>query len=204
MEKQVGAQSTTVHRLGNRYTFASLLQLFLVCAFPIHIWAILMAFRDFSWVAERTRTWDGIGLLAYALIYSLMETVGIFLVVLLVGLFTPKRWEANRRVAFLGCLFLVVAVWGILGQLYSYFGEPVPEPVFHFLVRSGHPVRVMWGVLLPLVALSVGLPAIAIAGRDKVMDGVIGFFERISILSSFYMVLDVASIIIILIRSMIV
>jgi len=62
----------------------------------------------------------------------------------------------------------------------------------------------MWGVLLPLVALSVGLPAIAIAGRDKVMAGVIGFFERISILSSFYMVLDVASIIIILIRSVIV
>jgi len=201
MQKQVGAKSTTVNRLGSGYTFTGLFQLFLVCAFPIHAWAILMAFRDFSWVSERTRIWDGIGLLAYALTYSLMETIGIFLLLLLLSLFMPKRWDANRRVAFLGCLFLVAAVWGILGQLYSYFGEPVPQPVVDFLVRSGHPIRIIWGVLLPLIALSAGLPAIAIAGRDKAMDGVMGFFERISLLSLFYIILDVAGIIIILIRS---
>jgi len=45
--------------------------LFLISAFPLHVWTLLLAFRDFSWLTERTNLWDAIGVLSYGLIYAL-------------------------------------------------------------------------------------------------------------------------------------
>ena len=38
------------------YTAGSLFQLFSVCAFPIHLWSLVMAFRDLAWVSARTQS----------------------------------------------------------------------------------------------------------------------------------------------------
>ena len=69
----------------NRYSRQGLGSLFLTCAFPLHFWALLMAFRDISWVAERTNLWDAIGVLGYGLVFALVESILIFLVLALLG-----------------------------------------------------------------------------------------------------------------------
>ncbi len=202
METQIGAQSTTELRLrGGKYTLSSLFQLFLVCVFPIHVWAIVAALRDFSWVAERTRVWDAVGLISYALIYALMETIGVFIVLCILGLLTPKRWNAESRALLLGTLFLVASTWVILGQLYSFGGGTLPASLLDLLVQTGHPLRIVWGVLLPLIFLSAAIPSIAVVTRDRVKDAFASVVERISVLSSFYLFLDIVGIIIIFIRS---
>ncbi len=202
METQIGAQSTSELRFQRgKYTFSSFFQLFLICVFPIHIWAILTALSDFSWVAERTKVWDAVGLISYALIYALMETIAVFTVICILGLFTPKRWEVERRALLLGTLFLVTSTWAILGQLYSFWGGTLPESLLDLLVRTGHPIRIVWGVVLPLIFLSAAIPSIAVVTRDRVKDVIASVFERISVLSAFYLLLDIVGIIIIFIRS---
>jgi len=187
--------------LKREYTWESTYQLFMVCAFPIHVWAILMAFSDFSWVADRTRLWDAVGLVSYALIFALIETVGVFVIVWLLGLLIPARWEVNRRVALLGSLFLVIAVWAMLSQLYFMLNKPLPPQVVDSLAGAEHPLRVMWGVTFPVLVLSVVVPAFAIIRSDRTRDIVAGIFERISVLSTFYVCVDLIGILIVLIRS---
>lgn len=184
------------------YDRKALFLLFTVCAFPLHIWAILMAFRDFAWVAERTYLWDGIGLIAYALTFAFIETVGTFLIVVLAGLLVPRAWEADKRTALIGTLFLVLAAWSILYQVFLLFGSPVPAWGMEFLTRSEHPLRVIWGVALSAVAASVVLPAWSIVFRERAGKLAIDVFERIAVASSLYLVLDALGILVIVIRNL--
>lgn len=152
-------------------------------------------------MAERTRVWDAVGLISYAMIYALMETISVFIVLCILGLFTPKQWNAERRALLLGTLFLVVCLWAILGQLYSFWGGTLSKPLLDFLVQTGHPLRIVWGVVLPLIFLSAAIPSIALVTRDRVKDVIASVFERISVLSAFYLLLDIVGIMIIFIRS---
>jgi len=183
------------------YTRKGLFQLFMVCAFPIHIWAIFAAFRDFSWVAERTNVWDAIGLLSYAVAFALVETIGIFFIVALLGLLVPSRWDSDTRLALIGNLFLTVAIWSILGQVYSLLGYPLPKWGIDFLVNADHPLRILWGtVFLPLV-ISAIVPTVLVIRSGRVKGMVIETFDRISLLSSVYVFFDLVGIVIIAIRN---
>jgi len=183
------------------YTRKGLYQLFMVCAFPIHVWAIIMAFRDFSWVAERTNVWDAIGLFSYAVVFALLETSGVFLIVFLIGLFLPNQWDVEKRLAILGTLFLVLAVWTILGQLYSMNGYPLPRWIFDFLIRSNHPFRWIWGGVFLPVLVSVFVPGVFMLRSGKGRRAVLEVFERISVLSSLYLLFDVAGIVVLVLRN---
>ncbi len=184
------------------YTKKSLYQLFMLCAFPIHVWAFLMAFRDFGWVAERTNVWDALGLLSYAMAFAMLESIGVFLIVVLLGLLVPSEWGADKRLALLGILFLIVCLWAILGQMYSIAGYPVPKWVVNFLVWTEHPLRMLWGGAFLLAVVSAALPALWILKREKAKGMIIDMFDRISLLSAIYVFFDLVGIIIIAIRNL--
>lgn len=183
------------------YTRKELSQLFLVCAFPIHVWAIVMGFRDFSWVAERTSTWDAVGLLSYAVVFALVETLGVFVILLLIGFFTPRQWDPEKRLALLGVLFLILAGWAILGQLYSMNGYPLPAWTVDFLVRSSHPYRLIWGGVFLAVVISAILPSLYILKSDRGKRAALDIFERISMLSMLYLLFDAFGIIFLVMRN---
>ena len=176
-------------------------KLFLVCAFPLHVWTLLMAFRDFAWVAARTYPWDAVGLVAYALLVALLETLAAFLLVGLVGLILPRGWDLHKRLAMLGSMFWVVASWSILSKVYSAFGSPIPPRFLDFLSAVGHPLRILWGLAFALVAVSAGLPAWLILKRASAVQAISNIFDRITLLSGFYLILDLIGIIIIGIRN---
>jgi len=161
-----------------------------------------MAFRDFGWVAERTNVWDGLGLLSYAMAFALVETIGVFLIVVLLGFLVPSGWGADKRLALLGILFLIVSLWAILGQMYSLFGYPVPRWAVQFLVWTHHPLRMLWGGVFALATVSAVLPALLIIKREKVKGMIIETFDRISLLSSIYVFFDLVGIVIIAIRNL--
>jgi hypothetical protein len=184
-----------------RYTLPGIFQLFLVTAFPIHVWALLLAFGDVSWVAARTNAWDAVGLVSYAMFYALLETIAISLIVLILGFLLPASWGVERRVGLLGTLFLTLALWAILGQLFFMFDYHFPAWMIDFLVRSSHPVRVIWGIEMPMVSLSFLLPAALLTRSKKAQNAVSEIFGRIVVLSSFYLVLDVAGIVVIALRN---
>ena len=186
----------------SKYTLRESFDLFLVCVFPIHFWAFLMAFRDFSWVAERTRIWDAVGLVAYALLIALLESIGVFIFVLLLAWLLPTYWQSSKRIALTGSLFLVVSAWAMFGQGYFLIQNPLPEGLFTLLATSKHPARILAAIILPLITLSAVIPALLIYKSSKILEGVLQFFERLTLLSIFYLFLDAMGIAILIVRSL--
>ena len=109
-----------------QYSKQGLWSLFLVCAFPLHLWTIILAFRDFSWVTERTNSWDAVGVLSYGLIFAFIESVAVFLVTVLLGFLVSKKWNEDRRNALLGNLVLIASLWAMVSYLFFMLQVSIP------------------------------------------------------------------------------
>ena len=184
------------------YSRQGLWSLFLVCAFPLHVWTILLAFRDFSWIAERTQAWDAIGVLAYALVFAFVESLVVFLAAILLGLLLPRRWEEGKRIALLSILVLATAFWAMLGQLYFLWNLSPPTPAIQFLSQSDHPLRILYAAVLVLVVPTVLVPSYLVVRSESSTRFILGLIERLSLLASIYLLLDAASLVIVVIRNL--
>lgn len=185
-----------------RYSRQGLWSLFLVCAFPLHVWTIILAFRDFSWVAERTNAWDAVGVLAYALVFAFGESLVVFLAAVLLGFLLPRYWEEGKRIALLAVLVLITALWAVLGQLYFIWNLSPPAQIIQYLARTAHPVRIMYAALLVLVLPSVLVPTFLVIRLEGSTRFILGIVDRISLLASFYLFLDAASLVVVVIRNL--
>jgi hypothetical protein len=173
-----------------------------VCAFPLHVWTIILAFRDFSWVAERTQAWDAIGVLAYALVFAFVESLVVFLVAVLLGFLLPRQWVEGKRIALLSVLVLVTSFWAMLGQLYFLWNLSIPAGAIQFLAHNAHPLRVLYGGLLILVAPTVLVPTYLVLRSEGATRFILGVVDRLSLLASLYLLLDAASLVLVVIRNL--
>jgi hypothetical protein len=183
------------------YSKQGLWALFLICAFPLHVWTIILAFRDFSWVTERTNSWDAIGVVSYGLIFALIESVLVFLVAAVLGVLVSRKWAEERRVALVGILVFITSLWAMLGYLFFVLNISIPAETVLFFRGLAHPLRVLYGISLSLVAITVALPAYFVLRSEKFLQGVTGFFERISTLTLFYLFFDFIGLVIVIVRN---
>jgi hypothetical protein len=174
----------------------------MVCAFPVHLWFLLMVFMDFGWVGLRTNIWDAIGLVSYSLFLALIETVFVFLAAVLAGRLLPAGWESQRRLSLLGLLVLVLSAWSIAAKAFGFFGIRVPAGLLDVLASVEHPLRLLWGFVLMMVLLSVVLPVFWMLRKPQASQAVMSFFDRLVLLSSLYIFLDFAGLAVILIRNL--
>src|SRR5512146_946653 len=123
-----------------------------MCALPLHAWTMILAFRDLSWLTDRTNAWDAVGVLCYGLVFAFIESVLVFVLAVGLGYLLPARWDVKQRVAVMSVLSLLVSLWAIVSQLFFLTGTRVPDAILAFVVRSGHPFRLVYGVLLLVVA----------------------------------------------------
>ena len=185
----------------HRYSRQGLGSLFLTCAFPLHLWALIMAFRDLSWVAERTNLWDAIGVLAYGVVFALVESIVIFLVLALLGLFTPMQWDSDRRIAFLGLLILLTSLWGMISQLLFIWNVFLPAPAVQLLRSSNHPYRILYGSCLVVVTFTFLLPVYFFIRSKRSVPFMQDLMERLSLLTGFYLFFDLLGLLIVIIRN---
>ncbi len=184
-----------------RYSKRGLWNLFLICAFPLHVWTIILAFRDFSWVTERTNSWDAIGVASYGLILAFIESVVVLLVATLLGLLVSKKWSEDRRITLLGTLAFITSLWAIVDYLFFMLQVSIPGNTILSIARMSHPLRFLYAISLAVVGLTVALPAYFVLQSEKFMQGVRGFFERISTLTLFYLFFDFVGLVIVIIRN---
>ncbi len=184
-----------------KYSRKGLWSLFLTCAFPLHFWTLILVFRDISWLTERTNAWDAIGVASYGMIFAFTESVVIFLIVVLLGFFTPKRWQVDQRVAFLSLLILITAIWGMIGQLLFLWNIFLPAQAIQFLRSSSHPLRIIYGVCLTVITPTVLLPAYAFVRSNKAVMIMQNLTERLSLLTMFYLFFDLLALMIVIIRN---
>jgi hypothetical protein len=185
-----------------RYTRQGLWSLFLMCALPLHAWTLVLAFRDLSWLTDRTNAWDAVGVLCYGLVFAFVESAIVFLITTLLGLLSPRRWDPGRRVGVLSILVLVLSLWAMAAQLFFLTDFQMPGAVIAFLVHSGHPLRVIYAVLPALVGATFLVPVVLVARSERGTRVMSGLIERLGLLSTFYLVFDAAALVIVVIRNL--
>ncbi len=190
------------HFAADRYTKQGLWSLFLMSVFPQHLWTLILVFRDMSWIIKRTNVWDAIGNASYAMVYAFFESVMVFCVLVLMGLITPKRWEVNKRIAFLTVLFLTAAIWGMVSQLLYLWTIWLPQSVLQTIAETGRPLFMLYLISLALVGLTVTLPVFTFLVWKKAIPVTLDFMDRISTLSTLYLFLDVVGLVIVVIRNL--
>lgn len=184
-----------------RYSRRGLWSLFLLCAFPLHLWTLIMVFRDLSWVAERTNAWDAVGVASYGMIFAFAETVFVFLVIALLGLFTPASWSYERRIGFLSLLVLIISLWAIFSQLFFLWNMSLPNAVAQFLRSSGHALRFIYAGVLVVVIPTVLLPIYFYVRSNKAITVMQDLVDRFSSVASFYLFFDLLGLIIVIFRN---
>jgi len=185
-----------------RYTRQGLWSLFLMCALPLHAWTLILAFRDLSWLTDRTNSWDAVGVLCYGLLFAFAESVVVFVVALLLGFLTPPRWDAKRRIGVLSILVLVLSLWAMVGQLFFLMNVQLPGVIIAFLVRTPHPLRVMYTIITVVVAASFLVPVLLVVRSGRDTGFMAGQIDRLGLLSTFYLVFDMAAFVIVVIRNL--
>jgi hypothetical protein len=188
-------------KISNRFSYRGLWTLFLVVAFPIHIWAFLMFFEDYAWIARRTNAWDAIGVGAYGLVIAFIESVFVFLCAVLLSLFLPKKWTEAKRTALMGWLVWLTAIWAILGQLHFIWDPPIPHWIYTLLAGQAHPARIVYGLFFGLALVTILLPVYGIVNSVKFTKITLLIFERVSILTVLYLLLDFMGLVVVVVRN---
>jgi hypothetical protein len=189
------------HFIAQRYSKQGLWSLFLICAFPLHLWTLIFAFRDISWLTERTNLWDAIGVVSYGMIFAFIESAVIFLVLTLLGLILPAQWYSERRIAFLSLLILLTSAWGMISQLLLVWSVPLPIQAIQFLRSSNHPLRILYAACLAVVTPTILLPVYLFIKSKKSIAFMQDLMERLSLLATFYLFFDFVGLIIVIIRN---
>jgi hypothetical protein len=172
-----------------------------MCAFPLHLWTLILVFQDVSWVAERTNAWDAVGVASYAMVFALIESLLVFMLLTVVGFLVPRVWDVNKRIAFLVLLFFITSIWGIISQLLFLWNIFLPDSAILFLARSGHPLWILYGVSLAVVTPTVLVPVYLFLRTDKMVFFIQDLVDRLLVLSIFYLLFDLIGLVIVMIRN---
>jgi hypothetical protein len=191
----------------DRYSWGILYRLFAICAFPIHLWAILMVFNDVGWISGRTGVFDTIGYAAYVLLFSLVESLVVFLAVLALSAAASLAWPREKLYAASGGLYLNVALAGGITQVYLFYKDLHPD-LDNLIMEAlpfNDPRLDRWAILLS-VGLAVFLPlllqVISIIRSERFTTRMNDFLEKIVVLSSIYLGLDALALLLILLRNL--
>jgi hypothetical protein len=183
------------------YSKQDLWSLFLMCAFPLHLWTLLLAFRDISWVAERTNFGDAIGVISYGMIFAFLESLLVFLIALLLGMLIPSNWGRDKRLAIISMLVFVLALWAMVPQLYALQTWSFPNSLLGLLAGSAHPLRYIYLIALALVVPTVILPILTIYRSEKTLAKILDMIGSVSLLTMFYLLLDLVALIVVFFRN---
>jgi hypothetical protein len=185
--------------LKKRFTRSELFNFFLICAFPFHLWAIIMLIRDVGWITQRSGTDSFVSLASLTMVYALVESILFFGLLLILGLLIPWRWQPKRVFAILGFIALWIPIWDMLNQVLRATDMKNPGFMVGWLFSTGHPIRYGYPLLGLIILLVAALTAAGIwlsSFNQKFWQGLGEFLSRVATLSAIYLVLDLAGLII--------
>ncbi len=184
------------------YSRQGLWFLFLMCALPLHAWTMILAFRDLSWLTDRTNAWDAVGAMSYGLLFALVESLLLFLLAAALGVLVSRRLEPDGRLGVLTLVVLILSLWAMVDQLFFLMHLRVPGAIINFLIQAGHPLRVLDAGLAVILAATIGIPVLLILRSQRARRFVKAMIERLSVLATFYLLFDVAALVIVIVRNL--
>lgn len=184
------------------YSKQGLWSLFLACAFPIHVWAILLIFNDVEWVAKRSNMSAAVGVAAYGLLFALFESVIFFVFAALLGLLISPKWGERRRIALMIGLSWILTGWAIVAQIYAFINTPFPEWLGMLIFSTGRPLIALSLITFFLAGTSVVFLTWITLRYEKPALRIMQVMEKISLLSILYLFFDFAGLVVLVFRNL--
>ena len=188
-------------KLNIRFGMDALWLIFIDAGLPIHVWVIILVLYDISWVAERTNYRDAIGFSGYGITFALIESLIIWIILILVGFILLRKWGHNKRVALLSSLILAIFIGAIVGQLLFLAAPPSWPKLAAFLGSLKNPMLLINGILAIIVGSGVLALAFFSVYSERFQTGFIKTLDRLAPLMGLYLILDLIGVIIIIIRN---
>lgn len=176
--------------------------MFLLCAFPLHLWTLFLAFRDISWLWERTNLFDAIGTLSYALVFAFVESLLVFGITVLAGYLISSRWSEEQRIILLGTFVWVLALWSIFFQYANLQEWNLSAGMLTMIAGSGHPLRNLYILALLIVLPSVIVPSALVLFSEKFFQFLMDLQDRLSLLTMVYLFFDAFALCIVIYRNL--
>lgn len=190
----------SIFRSRSRFSKGDILRLFLVCAFPINLWAFIVWLRTISSVADNVTLWDSLGLGGYILGFAFAESLFVFLLVLPIILLLPKHWEQEKTHTQVSVLYLILSAGAILIQSRTMVTFPQDTDLWKAINQINK-----WVSSSPMIIIIIG--AVTLTGMfvwmhrsRKVLGVTIRIIDRLVVLSGLYVILDLLGMLILLIR----
>lgn len=140
-----------------------------------------------AWVL-RLSVWDLLGVVAYTQAFALLESLLLWLVVMLVGIVLPAKLVANRFLVLGSALFFLHSIWVIIIQ-YIYDA-----------LRSGGLIQFL--LLGSVYAFSVAVTFFLVTRSDKLAASIRALIERLAVLSFIYIFVDLLSVFVVILRNL--
>jgi hypothetical protein len=191
-----------IKNITNHYSRRGLWSLFLLCAFPLHLWTLFLAFRDISWLWERTNLFDAIGSLSYGLVFAFLESLLVFGITVLAGYLISNRWSEEKRIILLGTFVWVLALWSIFFQVANLQEWNLSAGMLTMIAGSGHPLRNLYILALLIVLPSVIVPSGLILFSEKFFQFLMDLQDRLSLLTMAYLFFDAFALCIVIYRNL--
>ncbi len=168
----------------NRFSSEELVQIFVACSFPIHVWAIPHMLHDVpSWLLRFTRS-ELLGVLSYTFTFMLAESILAFLCILILGMLIPRRWLERSIVPFCFVLLIELTILAITLQYFT---------LRHILYR-----RLLFVIA---VLLAIGF-AFGISRIRKIKFFSVVIIERLTPLTFLYIFFDLIALLIVFMRNL--
>lgn len=84
---------------------------FAACVFPVHVWTIVNVLRRVPGLVLRLSTWQLVGVVSYALLVALAESLLLLAAVLTLRVILPRSVFDDRFVAHGGMIVLLSSLW---------------------------------------------------------------------------------------------
>lgn len=165
-------------------------QLFLIGAFPVHVWSIVNLLHTFPSLLLEMNTLQMISVLAYVLAYVLFECLFVFALLLLVTWFFPPQISSSTLISVSAVLIFFASIAVTLIHLYGIW--KITAVKFDSWV-------ILWTAA---GVIASGLVIFLVAQKPKVEKPILSIVERLSLLSILYVSLDLLGVAIVIIRNL--
>jgi len=172
---------------------------FLIGMFPTHVWTSLMVFNDLEFLSERTTMWDAVGYAGYSYIIALTESILIAFFLWGLSFLLPRNWGQQRVLSVIGSIYFVLAGASIVDMAAHVLAQY--RIAKSYLIHLDQDPFVTYGLIVGAILVGIILALVFIFKSKKGEKIVSEIFDRIMLLSYFYLLLDFTGFVIVILRN---
>lgn len=183
----------------DRLTFRYFSKFFLTISFPTHFWTVMMVFRDFESISNRTNPADGFGYIGYSMLFALAESLVLALIVWGLSLVIARKQAKEKIFSILVGLYFILASANILDMLaHINNGYRISMQYLHGL--ETYP-GITYGLIAGAILLGFAIFLVLILRFPKVEKVILDLLERVMLLGYLFLFLDAIGLIVVIVRN---